>query len=342
MFDRLIRIPPAQRHWLFGLVCLPIAALWLWGDGSEPLLSQITIGHYLFALVSSVAFLVLIPKLFGGNSHEWRDHLGCFLFTGSVGMLLLHGIHWFVEWSRRNTVSGALDASFVFHLARLIDQSRTIAHDYDAPFILRAIGCSLAIGLPEELVKILPVWFVIERRVSTAWRDALIVGLISGAAFGVAEGIVYSERQYNGTASLIIYLMRFVSCVGSHAAYAGIAALIVERRRVAIFQSESLLVVIVMLLVHISPIMLIHGLYDAFAYGDLFGWGVIADVATLVVLSVLVTRADSKEKISEDAADLARIRAKIARGGMDSLNEAEFATLRRTQRAARGANKSNR
>lgn len=342
MFDRVFRIHPAQRHWLFGLVCLPIAALWLWGESSEPLLSRVTIGHYLFALASSVAFLYLIPRLFGGSPQEWRDHLGCFLFTGSIGMLLLHGIHWFVEWSRTNSLSGAVDASFLFHLARLIDQSNTIAHDDQAPFISRVIGCSLAIGLPEEFVKIVPVWFVIERRTGTRWRDALIVGLISGAAFGVAEGIVYSERYYNGTASLLTYLMRFVSCVASHAAYAGIAALVVERRRAAIFQSESLLVVIVMLLVHISPIMLIHGLYDAFAFGDLFGWAVVADVATVIALSALVTRADSNERESEDTVALSRIRAKIARGGMDSLNEAEFSTLRRTQRAARGANPSRR
>lgn len=342
MFEGIFRIHPGRRHWLFGLICLPIAALWLWGENSDPLLSRVTLGHYLFALGSSVAFLFLIPRLFGANSHEWRDHLGCFLFTGSVGMLLLHGIHWFVEWSRTNSLSGAVDASFLFHLARLIDQSNAVADNAQAPFILRVIGCSLGIGLPEEFVKILPVWFVIERRVGTRWRDVLIVGLISGAAFGVAEGIVYSERHYNGAASLLTYLMRFVSCVGSHAAYAGIAALIVERRRVAIFQSESVLVVIVMLLVHISPVMLIHGLYDALAFSDLLGWAVVADVAALIILSLLVTRADSQDRAAEDAAVLFRIRSKISRGGMDSLNEAEFETLRRTQRAARGAHSSRR
>ena len=102
-------------------------------------------------------------------------------------------------------------SKFFWHLIRLIDISNHIAGDATAPFVQRLFGFTFGIGLPEEFVKIIPIWFVIDRRDEVSWNDALIVGLTSGAAFGVAEGIVYSEHYYNG-----VCLHRYRSLQCSH------------------------------------------------------------------------------------------------------------------------------
>ena len=57
------------------------------------------------------------------------------------------------------------------------------------------------------------------------------VELHSGAGFGVAEGIMYSTRYYNGMETTGIYWVRFVSCVAMHAVWAGAVGITLFRNR---------------------------------------------------------------------------------------------------------------
>jgi len=73
----------------------------------------------------------------------------------------------------------------------------------------------------------------------TTWRKACLVGLASGVGFGVAEGILYSGRTYNGLLGADIYFVRFLSCVALHAIWAGTAAIMLYRNSGTVSSADS-------------------------------------------------------------------------------------------------------
>src|SRR5207248_1857839 len=57
-------------------------------------------------------------------------------------------------------------------------------------------------------------------------------GMASGIGFGVAEGVMYSVRYYNGIAGFDAYLTRFAACVGLHAVWsASVGITLFQARR---------------------------------------------------------------------------------------------------------------
>lgn len=337
MKPELLCVTPDSRHWFYMLAVVPLAFQWLIGDGNEPWLPAITAWHYVLALLASLLFLWAIPFLFGGAREDAKSRLGIFLFTGGIGMLVLHGIHWLAVKSRYYAFDGTIDASFFWHLIRLIDVSNTLVDSEDVSFPVRLFACTVGTGLPEEFVKIIPVCFVLQSRVLADWKDAMIAGLVSGAAFGIAEGIVYSEHRYNGVASIEMYATRFISCVGIHAAWTGIAAILIERKRQAVFVNENVFINIIMILVYISPLMFVHGLYNAFVFSDMPALALLVDLLSVGLLSFIIHRKQAESRATTLRDALWLIRSKIAAGGMDSLSEHEFETLQRARRSPRAA-----
>lgn len=324
-----------SRHWLFVLAVLPLTYQWLAGEGSEPLLTRESVMHFVFAAVSAVAFLWVIPVLFGRSSHDSHERLGYFLFTGVVGMMLLRGIHLLAVRSRDYGFEGDWGGSFFWHLIRLVDMSNAAADNARAPFLLRFAGFTFGVGMPEEFVKIVVVWYLLDRAPLGRWKDALVVGLLSGVAFGVAEGIVYAERYYNGMSSGAAYVTRFIACVGLHAAWTGSAAILMSWKRDKIFRDGQFLVTLVMILVYLCPLMLIHGLYDTLVLTDRLGGGVFVAFLSFAGLAFMVERGEVAEQQRESRERLGSIRTKIVRGGMDCLSEDEFRVLRQARRGSR-------
>lgn len=329
--------PP--RHAVFGLALIPLCVYAVAGDLASPLLARDSHVHLVFAVLSTAAYLFLLRRIFGPHGLTAWGLAGVFTFTGLVGMLVLSGLQWLAEQSRTTSLHGSFDASFLWQLGRLIDFSYQSALDPGASFWRSFFGYTFGIGLCEEFVKILPVWFVLDRLDHFDRRDALIVGIASGIGFGVAEGNFYSEHFYNGNASIVTYSLRFVSCVALHAAFTGVATLLIERRRVRIFEHDNLLFVTVMVLVGCFPAMLLHGLYDACLKFDHFGLAIVAALSTFAALSFLIESERQRETSATPADafrdEVRRIRAKIARGGMDALSQAEFETLRKLRRPKR-------
>jgi RsiW-degrading membrane proteinase PrsW (M82 family) len=98
------------------------------------------------------------------------------------------------------------------------------------------------------------------------WRYACLLGLASGAGFGVSEGITYASSYYNGVEELPIYLVRFISCVALHAIWSAAAGIkLCERQQLVkarIGNSAVFLEYLFYLLAIVSVPMVLHGLYD--------------------------------------------------------------------------------
>ena len=80
------------------------------------------------------------------------------------------------------------------------------------------------IGIPEELVKVLPAVVVValNRRMSLAPRDVLFLAATSGLVFGAIEAVHYAPiHDYSGDAITMVW--RFATDPISHALWAGVA-----------------------------------------------------------------------------------------------------------------------
>lgn len=358
MFPAIRKRPLAEyRHLLFAAAATPLVLAIFVGMAGRPLLAPDSIVHYAFAIVASVAFIAVIPPLFATRTYDKWSLIGVFLFTGVVGMLLLSGIQWLAAKSRTVSYYGSVDASLLWHMAKLIDASYRTSADPDANFLLSLLAYIGGVGLCEEFVKIIPVWFVAEKRGVSDWNHSLIVGLVSGVAFGVAEGIHYSVHFYNGIEPLLAYLVRFVSCVGLHAAFTGAAALAVDRYRDKIFRSDNVVYVLVMLVRQLLPVITLHALYDTLLKTDrpgmavlttfvAFGWlafqlefsraGDVPRAERLALTPRTVRgRASSRPDLRLQA-EADQILAKVSEHGMDALNPHERATLKRVARQSQG------
>jgi RsiW-degrading membrane proteinase PrsW (M82 family) len=175
--------------------------LWLLPDHRLPqsFLTRDSQRHLLYALLAAAAYAGLIAICFAAGSANLVHLLLVGLFTGTVGIGLLLTAHSFPP------------------IALFIDICMFAAEDRDSNFFAVLAGFTLGVGLFEELFKMAPLLWYWRRFGQLSWRKACLWGLASGAGFGVAEGIVYSQEYYNGIEDGWAYLVRFASCVALHA-----------------------------------------------------------------------------------------------------------------------------
>ncbi|MBK8099808.1 MAG: transposase [Planctomycetes bacterium] len=159
----------------------------------------------------------------------------------------------------------------------------------------------LTAGLCEETCKAIPYLTgaggeqkLAARRFGYTSNRLFTWGFASGIGFGLAEAIHYSTTQYNGLMLPDIYVVRFLSVVGLHGVWAGAAALNYYRLQEE-FQSGAgfgpygwLLRVLRVIAV---PVLL-HALYDAFAFSDMQLAGIGAAFASVVYLGTRVVAAE--------------------------------------------------
>ncbi|HZD66079.1 MAG TPA: PrsW family glutamic-type intramembrane protease, partial [Acidimicrobiales bacterium] len=142
---------------------------------------------------------------------------------------------------------------------------------------------TLAIGLPEEAAKALPVFlFVYLARHRYSTRAFLFLGAVSGLAFGVTEAVVYSAAYANleavtgSTTYITQEVWRLVTDPLIHACLAGIAAYfmglsrVLGRRRVRPMAAGLGLAAV------------LHGVYDT--YANLWLGVVVAAVVVVIFL----------------------------------------------------------
>lgn len=133
----------------------------------------------------------------------------------------------------------------------------------EAPFPISAFGFVFGVGFTEELVKLIPLIFILKKAKEPLIPQTMVFyGLMSGIAFGVYEGVQYqmtvnAEQSYD--VSFFLNIARLTSLPFLHACWCGIAGYFLSFAHLYPKYRRGLYVLAILI-----P-MLIHGLYDTFS-----------------------------------------------------------------------------
>lgn len=133
----------------------------------------------------------------------------------------------------------------------------------EMPFPFSALGYVLGVGFTEELIKLLPLLFILRKAKEPLIPQTMVFyGLMSGIAFGVFEGVQYqmtvnAEQTYD--VSFFLNIARLTSLPFLHACWCGIAGYFLAFAHLYPKYRRGLYVLA------IATPMLIHGLYDTFS-----------------------------------------------------------------------------
>ena len=240
------------------------------------LLRRQTVFHWLMAMASTALFVGLIRLALPTNVRA-KEILLTGLFTGTLGVLLLLGAQLF----------GAFCCVGMFYLA---------AFDPDAPFGPSLIGFVFGIGFLEETVKCLPVLFKLFRRQLLSWRESAIIGMASGAGFGISEGILYATRHYNGLEGADMYFVRFLSTVALHVMLSAACAIMVQRKQEHLAEEMDFVNWTMTLMAIIVVPIVLHGLYNALAKQHLQVASLAVSIGSFVWMWWLIKSSRRREK----------------------------------------------
>ena len=161
-------------------------------------------------------------------------------------------------------------------------------------FVNQVVGFIFGVGIFEELVKLLPVYFLIKNSKSPLLPQTVVFyGLISGIGFGVFEGVVYqigvnSKLDYN--TSFFMNIARLTSLPFLHAVWSGISSYFISFAFLYPTKRYSM-----WLLALFIPALL-HGLYDVFTW-SLIGL-FIAYLGIALLIIYLKNAKDFQSKIT--------------------------------------------
>jgi RsiW-degrading membrane proteinase PrsW (M82 family) len=244
-------------------------------DGA--LLSRRSPFPLLFALVASAGFVMAITHAIPSNTNRPKPVILSALFTGTLGVIVLILIQ----------TSRFLCCVPLFYLAAL--------HP-DAPFGASLIGFVFGVGVCEEVVKCIPILWMLWRGTLLNWRDAVIIGMASGAGFGISEGLLYSFRYYNGIEPADIYIVRFTSTVALHVLLSGACAMMIQRKQEHLVEDlDPINWIMTLMAIILMPIFL-HGLFDTLAKKHLEAGALAVAVGSFIWLALLIRAARKREE----------------------------------------------
>ena len=268
-------------------------------------LSRSTYAHWGMALVATILFLVFFMFLASDGSAEPMHVLSVGLFTAVFGVGFLLLLQTIASFTHGRIMVGGSILTLVFYVLKFIAFSYSAASDPENGFVLSFLGYTFGVGLCEELVKTVPLFWHREEARGKNWRSIFIWGLASGAGFGIAEGILYSSRYYNGIGGPGIYVVRFLSCVALHSIWSGSVAITLYLRRDMFDGIDSWHGWIGPLLFVIGVPMVLHGLYDTCLKRDLNAVALLVAVASFGWLAYLTSRLYGTDDEDATAAMLA-------------------------------------
>ncbi|VTU00041.1 hypothetical protein : Uncharacterized protein OS=Calothrix sp. PCC 6303 GN=Cal6303_3262 PE=4 SV=1: PrsW-protease [Gemmataceae bacterium] len=274
-------------------------------------LSRDTHAHWVMALAATAAYLVFFMFLASDGSAKPTDVLAVGLFTATVGIGVLLLVQFIASATGGRFFVGKGLLILLLAVFKFIAFSYNAAMDPENGFLLSFVGFTLGVGLCEELVKATPLFRHRSTDEGKTWRGLFIWGLASGAGFGIAEGILYSGRYYNGVSGPGIYFVRFVSCVALHAVWSGSVAITLYLCRGLFDRAEHWRDWIVPVLVVIGVPMVLHGLYDTSLKRDMNWLAVVVAAASFGWLAFLSSRlysGDDAQAHQEMLAEYARRR----------------------------------
>ncbi|MVN85305.1 PrsW family intramembrane metalloprotease [Deinococcus sp. HMF7620] len=257
---------PWRMRWVQALLffaLFPLSLTHLWGIDAEIQDAAWAIGTYFALLWGYVLWAIVQP-----GQLKRRNLFLITVFTAIVGVFLV------LTLQKLPFISALYSATeWNFSPARLV-------------------GFVAGVGLVEEAVKLLPVfWLAVKWREIRTPREAAFYAGISGLAFGVAEAVAYSIHYTDtntfgmtfglvGSGNYVVSeFLRLITLPFLHCVFSGIAgyylglSLLAPQRRTAL------------LLLGVGVTALLHGLYDFFAGGWL-GLGV-AGVAIVTFVAYL-------------------------------------------------------
>ncbi len=235
---------------------------------SSPLTDAVSGIPVAFALGSVLFNLFVASRLFltgAGRSIGWGLPallVACFpgfWVVTATSELIWTKITWFIPV----TSQVHEDLFTMFNRMREMAEQRQIPNfapqTFDHGVLPRGIVLILAVGFPEELGK----WLCSFARRTSSRRERCALAFLAGVGFGAAEGLIYSDNNYNGRAGLCIYVMRFGSLVMFHGMLSAVTAdLLFEVRRSGDRWTDA-----GRFLLWLTPTALLHGIYDlAVAY----------------------------------------------------------------------------
>ena len=269
-------------------------------DGS--FLARDTWWHWAFALLSAAAFLGLMTLMFPPG-HATRTHLlWTGVFTATAGIVVLIGFQFVANATEGMWVRGRSILVLLFYVVKFIGFSYRCADDPSNGFLLSMMGFTFGVGLCEEIVKAIPVLWHFKTYGTLKWRAACLWGFASGVGFGVAEGIMYSSRYYNGMTGGDIYVVRFVSCVALHAVWSGSVGIFLWKHQSLLDEAEAFFGFLVNAAVIVSAPMLLHGAYDTLLKKDMNGWALLVAVVSFAWLAYQIETA--RRKAPDDDVDV--------------------------------------
>lgn len=267
-------------------------------------LSRSTMAHWGFAAVATTLFLVFFMFLASDGSAIPLHVVLVGLFTATIGVGTLLLVQVIASFTEGGVVVGNPIVMVIYAIFRFIAFSYNAAMDPENGFLLSFVGFTLGVGLCEELVKSVPLFRHRRKNKAGTWRGLFIWGLASGAGFGIAEGLMYSSRYYNGITGSGIYLVRFVSCVALHAIWSGSVAITLYLRRDWFNKAERWRDCIAPTLIVIAMPMFLHGLYDTSLKRDMNWLALLVAAASFGWLAFLSSRLYGRDDEAANAAML--------------------------------------
>jgi RsiW-degrading membrane proteinase PrsW (M82 family) len=280
---RFATILREARYLLLGATLLPLYLLR--GDEQNPFLEAESMVPILFAVITSIVSAILLKWAFPwARIKRWK--LLLIIFTSAL-------LTTPVVLGLQRLAKLAADLSSLGIMSLILSPLAVVGFAYGhieprhGNFLLTLIAFTLSVGVLEELTKQLPIGFF--RDGINGPRKAAVVALASGVGFGVAEGILYSMRDYNGRMGYEIYVIRFVSCVGLHACWSATVALLwrgsgtLKIHDFGSYGGEDWATAAMLLL----PVAFLHALYDTYLTFGLVPQAHLTAVGSFVFLSVV-------------------------------------------------------
>ncbi len=262
--------------------------------------------HWLYGAIAAAGFWTIALLLFPAEKRKPQQLLLVGLFTGTCGIVLLLGFQYAAAATQGVWLRGRGVITLVFYIVKFIGWSYASANDPESNLILSFVGFTCGVGLCEELCKALPLLSHYQGDAKMGWRGAALWGLASGAGFGIAEGIMYSSRYYNGIAPVEMYVVRFVSCAALHAIWTASVGITMWRRHETIQGNLDWGSYAQAILLILAVPMVLHGLYDTLLKKDFDLWATAVGLATFawLVFQVEMARGTDAERQGKTQAAL--------------------------------------
>lgn len=243
------------------------------------LLSRDSHAHWLMAALSIALFLGIVPWAIPVDEDEGVSPFRLLLyglFTATIGVGILLTFQYF---------SACFCIIGIWYVAALSPS---------APFGASLLGFILGVGVCEEITKVIPVLWRI-RKDDIDWRGCCLIGMASGAGFGIAEGVHYCIQQYNGVVGADIYFVRFLSNVSQHAMLSAAASIVLFKKRKHLNEwLHAYDWVLTMTAIMIVPIVL-HGLFNTLLKKDFDAAALGVWAMTFAWLAWLIVSTRTKE-----------------------------------------------